>query len=118
MSQFRHFDVRHFDGFTELHLADTTFFDVSRYAELQDELLTFVETQRPRHLVVNFDRIRYGSTALINGLLQCRNRLTAIGGELKLYGMCDPVREAFFMLNLDGNVFGIYESESDALVAF
>lgn len=118
MFEFRHFEVRQFDGFTELYLVDTSFFDVPRYAELQDELLVFVEMYRPRQLVVNFGRIKYCSTALISGVLQSRRRLDTIGGELKFCGMCQPVRDAFIMLNLDGAVFDIYESESDALAAF
>ena len=118
MAQFRHFDVRQFDGVDELRLTDTSFFDVPRYAELQAELLAFVEMYRPSQLVVNFDRIRYCSTALINGVLRSRTRLHAIGGQLKFCGMSEPVRDAFVMLNLDGTVFDIYESESDALADF
>lgn len=118
MFEFRHFEVRQFDGFTELYLVDTSFFDVPQYAELQSELFVFVEMYRPRQLVVNFDRIRYCSTALISGVLRSQKRLDEIGGELKFCGMSEPVRDAFMMLNLDGTVFDIYESESDALAAF
>lgn len=118
MSQFRHFEVRQFDGFTELHLGDTTFFDVPGYVELQDELFSFIEMYRPKQLVVNFDRIRYCSTALIAGVLDGKRRLAEIGGDLKLCGMCEPVRDTFSMLNLDGSVLSIYDSESDALTAF
>ena len=118
MFEFQHFDVRQFDGFTELSLVDTSYFDVPQYAELQGELFAFVEMYRPRQLVVNFHRIKYCSTALITGVLQARKRLDQIGGDLKVCGMSKPVRDTFVMLNLDGTVFDIYESESDALSAF
>ena len=42
----------------------------------------------------------------------------ASGGELKLCGMSEPVRDAFGMLNLDGTVFEIHDRETDALAAF
>lgn len=118
MSQFGHFEVRQFDGVTELQLADTSLYEVRQYFELQRELLAFVEMYRPNKLVVNFEHIRYCSTALISGVLKSRRRLDAIGGELKFCGMSEPVRDAFIMLNLDGTVFDIYNSESDALAAF
>lgn len=117
MAQFRHFDVRHCDDINELCLADTTFFDVREYGELQDELLAFVEMYRPKQLVVNFDRVKYCSTALIAGVLHGRSRLDAIGGDLVLCGMCEPVRDTFRMLKLDDSVFHIYESEPDAVAA-
>ncbi len=118
MFEFRYFEVRQFDGFTELSLVDTSFFDVPQFAELQGELFVFVEMYRPRQLVVNFDHIRYCSTALITGVLKVRERLDSIGGELKVCGMSKPVRDTFVMLNLDGTVFDIYDSESEALAAF
>ncbi len=118
MPQHVHFDIRHHDDFIELRLADTTFYDVPSYAELHDSLVEFVEQQQPVKLVISFDRIRYCSTALINGVLIAQNRMLQWGGELKLCGMSATVRDAFRMLRLDGSIFNIYGTSSEALAAF
>lgn len=115
---FQHFAIHEHSGFTELHLADTTYYDLERYSQLQTELMEFVERNRPHQLVVNFDRIRYSSTALINGVLKTQERMAEAGGKVRLYGMCDSVRDAFKMLGLDGTLFTIYDSEAEAHAAF
>ena len=99
-------------------MADTTHFDVPRYVELQGELFAFIELYRPDQLVIDFERIRYCSTALINGVLRARRRLDDIGGTMKLCGMCESVRDAFRGLNLDGTVFQIYDTLDEALASF
>ncbi len=115
---FQHFDTHQHASFTELHLADTTYYDLEGYSDLQSELLAFVEQEKPQQLVVNFDRIRYSSTALINGVLKIQERMVEAGGKVRLYGMCDSVRDAFKMLGLDGTLFTICDSEADAHAAF
>jgi anti-anti-sigma factor len=118
MVQFQHFDIHCHDDFTELRLADTTYYDVTRYAEVQDELMQLVEERNSTKLVVNFNRIRYCSTALINGVLKAQKRLVELGGTMKLCGMSEGVGDAFRMLGLDGTVFHVYRSEAEALAAF
>jgi anti-anti-sigma factor len=115
---FEHFQIHEHSGLTELHLADTTYYDLEQYSQLHQELMEFVERDKPHQLVVNFDRIRYSSTALINGILKTQERVAEAGGKVRLYGMCDSVRDAFKMLGLDGTLFTIYDSEADARAAF
>jgi len=118
MSKFKHFEIRVHGDVTELHLADTSLYDVPQYAELQDELMDYVKQQEPVRLIVSFDRISYAATALINGVLKAQNHLQSLGGNLKLIGMCESVRDAFRMLGLDAKVFSIYDREEDAMAAF
>lgn len=118
MSKFKHFEIRVHGDVTELHLTDTSLYDVPQYTELQHELVDFVELNRPDGLIANFDRISYASTALINGLLKAQNHLESLGGKLKLVGLSESVREAFRMLKLDEKVVSIYDREEDAIAAF
>jgi anti-anti-sigma regulatory factor len=118
MSTFKHFEIRDHGDVTELHLADTSLYDVPQYTELQNELMDYVELQKPAGLIVNFDRISYASTALMNGVVKAQNHLDSLGGNLKLVGMCESVRDAFRMLGLDAKVFSIYDREEDAMAAF
>lgn len=115
---FEHFEIRVHGDVTELHLADTSLYDVPQYTELQHELMDYVEPNKPTGLIVSFDRINYASTALINGVLKAQKQLESLGGKLKLIGMCQSVWEAFHMLGLDAKVFSIYDREEDAMAAF
>ena len=72
MRSFRYFDVEQCGLVTELQLVDTKFFDVERYDELRDELLAFVDQERPRMLLVNLSRVEYCSTAVMQHSLQSR----------------------------------------------
>lgn len=118
MSTSKHFQIRSHGSVTELYLADTSFYDVPQHAELQEDLMDYVELHRAAGLIINFDRIGYASTALINGVLKAQKRLETSGGRVKLVGLRESVREAFQMLGLDGKVFSIYDTEADALTAF
>jgi anti-anti-sigma regulatory factor len=118
MSTFKHFEIRVHGDVTELYLVDTSLFDVPQYTEVQHELMDYVELHKPAGLIVNFDRISYASTALINGVLKAQHRLESLGGKLKLVGLCGSVRDAFHMLGLDAKVFSIHEREVDAIAAF
>ena len=118
MATFKHFEIRVHGDVAELYLVDTSLFDVPQYTEVQHELMDYVELHKPAGLIVNFDRISYASTALINGVLKAQNQLQALGGKLKLVGLRGSVHDAFHMLGLDVKVFSIYDREADAIAAF
>jgi len=118
MATFKHFEIRVHGAVTELYLADTSLYDVPQYTDLQHDLTDYVELHKPAGLIVNFARITYASTALINGVLKAQNRLESLGGKLKLIGLSESVREAFRMLKLDEKVVSIYDREEDAMAAF
>ena len=104
MSAFVYFEVEENDEFLTIRLANPVYFDVVQYGELRDELIDFVERQRPKKLLVDFSAVRYCSTAVIHTLLIVKNRLDGYGGQLKFCRMNDVVRESFERLNLVGTV--------------
>jgi anti-anti-sigma regulatory factor len=120
MQKYRYFDVEQRGPVTEIHLADTKFFDTERYAELLDELLAFVEQERPRRLLVNLSRVGYCSTAVIGALIAAQTQLEAhpASGAMKLCGASDVVEEALRRLKLDQGVFDIHSTEVGAIHAF
>jgi len=115
---FAYFEVEDNDEFLTIRLANPVYFDVVQYGELRDELIDFVERQRPKKLLVDFSAVRYCSTAVINTLLMVKDRLDGYGGQLKFCQMDDVVRESFERLNLVGTTFGIYASVPLAAAAF
>lgn len=118
MSFYKHFTVEHQGGVTEILLANTDYFDVVHYAEFHEDLLAFVEDERPKNLLVRFDDVRYCSTAIISALLKARHRQLSGGRQIKISGLNDSVRSAFQMLKLDGTVFDICDDEQTALAGF
>jgi anti-anti-sigma regulatory factor len=118
MAEFEHFKAHQEDGVTVVHLLDPRLFDTLMVSELQDELLEYLDHTRPASVLVDFDSVSHCSTAVINGLLRAKKRLMEWGGQLKFCNMDDTIREAYRLLNLDGTVFHIYDSKSDAMAAF
>jgi anti-anti-sigma regulatory factor len=120
MREFRYFDVKKHGPVTEIHLADPKFFDTERYAELRDELLAFVEQERPRRLLVNLSRVEYCSTAVMSTLIMVQRCLGMhpATGTMKLCGASEVVGEALGRLRLDHGVFDIHSTDVGAIQAF
>lgn len=117
-SDYQHLMVRLEGDVLVIELIDPKLFDTTTVTQLQDELLRLVDAERPSKAIVDFVRVVHCSTAVINGLLRAKRRLTANNGALKLCGMTEGIRDAYKMLNLDGTVFQIYDALKDAIAAF
>jgi len=117
MDTFVYFEPIHDSPVAEIRLVNPTRFDVTDYAELRDELFRFVEQYRPPRLLADFSLIPFCSTAIMESLLIARKRLETFGGQLKLCGMNDMVRDSFRRLNLD-NVIDIHATAAAAVDSF
>jgi len=118
MIALHYFDVEQSGDVTELRLVDSSLFDVPRYEELRDELVSLVERQQPSRLIVDFSAIEYCSTAVVAAVLMAKKRMESEGGQMKLSGMSDAVRETFQNLKLDGTIFDIHTTRTAAVNAF
>ena len=118
MTEIPFFDVVQHGDVTVLRLADSAYFDVPEYEAMRDRLLDFVEREQPRRVVVDFSSVQYCSTAVVASLLMVKNRVESQGGQIKLCGMNNTVRDAFRMLKLDGTLFDIHGVETAAIEAF
>lgn len=118
MSFYKHFTVEHQGNVTEILLANTDYFDVVHYAEFHEELLAFIEDEKPKNLLVRFDDVQYCSTAIISALLKARHRQVSEGRQIKLSGLNEMVRQGLQMLKLDGTVFDICDDEQTAVAGF
>jgi anti-anti-sigma regulatory factor len=117
---FRYFDVEQRGPVTEIRLADTRYFDTDRYTELRDELLAFVEQERPLRLLVDLSRVEYCSTAVMGALIavQARLALHPAIGTMKLCGIREVVGESLRRLKLDQGVFDLHSTDVGAIQAF
>lgn len=118
MSYYKHFTIDQQGDVTEILLANMDYFDVVHYAEFHEELLTFVEHEKPKNLLVRFDDVQYCSTAIISALLKARHRQVSEGRQIKICGMNETVRDSIRMLKLDGTVFDICDDAATAIAAF
>lgn len=69
------------------------------------------------HLVLlDMSALKFVDSSGLGALLSCLRVMTNKDGELRLFAMTKPVRALFELVRMH-RVFGIYESEQDALSA-
>ncbi len=108
------FAVEPSDDAMVVRFVDPRHFDTSKYAQLQDDLLDFVERQKPRRLLVDLGNIEYCSTALINTLLMAQKRVQSGPGVMKLFSLQGVLLEAMQHLKLIDTVFSVHADETAA----
>jgi len=118
MAVYKHFDVQHFDEVTMILLLEPRLLRAELLNSLRDELLKFVEADQPDKLLVFFGKVEYCASAAISGLLSVKRRLSVYGGDVKLCGLSELVRESFDRLGLTGRVFEVYDSITEAVDSF
>jgi anti-anti-sigma factor len=82
-----------------------------------DELLEFVESEKPQKLVLTLTAVSNYSSEAIGGLIRVVRRLESQGGKMKICMKAD-LRELFKVTRLDGTLFEIHTTEDDAIEAF
>jgi len=108
------FHVEQSGEITIVRLEDSRYFDTDKYAQLQQDLLEFVESQQPTALLVDLSNLVYLSTALTNTLLIAQRRVHVNYGTMKLFGLHETVREALQHLKLIDTVLAVYPDETAA----
>ncbi len=96
---------------------ESEYLDRQNITLMVDELSTLVVGNKPDKVVFTLKRVSKYSSEAIGGLVRVKNQITKYGGVIKL-SMDDNLREIFRVTGLDGKVFEIYESESDAIASF
>ena len=116
MSQWTHFQITTVkDQITVVSATRSVLFDTEAIEQFRLELLAIIAETNPMQLLVDFTQVTRTSTAVINALLMAKKKLLGTGGDLYLCGMQDAVRHNFRILNLEGTVFEVFDSEDLAL---
>lgn len=84
---------------------------------LREDLLGLVAAS-PSRLVVNLDRVEMLGSNTIGSFVAARNAVHGSGGKMVLCNVQPNVRLSLQALNLEGTLFEVFDSESDALRAF
>ena len=118
MSDYKRFSVIDQAGVTVLRLNDPRMSDALEITELENELLDLISEQKPKNLLINYEVVTHCSTAVINGMLRAKKRMETEGGGFAMCEMRPIIREAYQILNLDGTVFQIFETQHEAVDHF
>ena len=90
--------------------------DASGAPDLQLQLEGLLDHGQPL-LAVDFSRVSYISSSGLKVLLIALRRARRLGGDVKLFGLRDRVREVFDMAGFDA-VFQIVDNEANVAAAF
>ena len=92
---------------------DPTSFDTLEV--LGADMTDVVDSHQSQHLVVSFSHVSIICSDSIGILLRVRQTITSRGGQMHLCCMSPNIRQVFKLLNLDGTLFKIFDSQEDAV---
>ena len=105
------------DDVSVVKFMDEKVVDPARIEKMGTELLSLAGEDEKNKLLINFENVRFFSSAAINKLIVLEKRMRAQGGQLKLSNLRPEVKDLFSFTNLDG-LFKITEEQSDAIDSF
>lgn len=117
MSDFECIKLQSVDDVAVVKFNDEKVVDPARVEKLGTELLSLAENEEQPKLLINFENVRFFSSAAINKLIVLEKRMRAQGGKLKLSNLRPEVRDLFSFTNLDG-LFSIKDEEKEAINSF
>ncbi|WP_182868394.1 protein kinase domain-containing protein [Rhodopirellula sp. JC639] len=113
--EYEQFDLQEIDGAHVVHLHDASVLSTESLVQTKRELFAMVEKCDPKRLIVNFASVRFCSSETVGILIQLHSELKPRQTRLYLCGMRESIREVFRVLNLDGTVFEIRGTVTNAL---
>ncbi len=117
MSRLKSFEVKEVGPVTLIKPVESDLVERELINILSDELLEYIEKEKPKKVVFTLKHVTRYSSEAIGGLIEMERRVSIYGGQMKL-SMDADVHELFRVTQLDGNLFDIYDTESDAVAAF
>ncbi len=115
--QFECIQLEDVDQISVVRFTDEKVMDPSRIEQLSQELLTLTTEEQRKNLLINFENVKFFSSAAINKLIVLEKRMRAAGGQMRLSNLRPEVRDLFSFTNLDG-LFDIRDGQSDAIQSF
>ena len=115
--QYQYFRVEQLDDVTILTLTVRDFRNQLANVEMKSEFIKYAQKDKPKYLIVNFENVERFSTELIGTMLSIK-KLLGEEGELKLCCLEVILHDVFRLLKLDGTVFEIYDTVTNARESF
>jgi anti-sigma B factor antagonist len=117
MSEYRQITVTDRDGISVVRFVSEKIVDELEIQELGDELTSLIEKDKRVALLLNFDGVRFLSSAALGKLIKLDQLVKQHESKLKFSNIRSDVYEVFKITKLD-TVFDIRETEADALARF
>ena len=112
------FSVNEVEGIPEIILGTADFVSRPIITLAAEEFNAYVEKNKPKRLVLNFQNVGHISSEFITTLIRMQEAVTGNDGEMKLSHMNEIVYAPFKLTNLAGRLFKIYETTPQAIDAF
>ena len=109
----RHLHVERADDVTIVCLG-SNMADIVYSQQAMQELLSLLEPQPPRHLLLNLEDVKYLQGAVFGHLILLNQKAKAAGCEMRLCGLQPVVAQSFDILKLD-RVLDVRQDEQSAL---
>lgn len=91
--------------------------DVAVSGDIEEQLLTAIEKDSIKFMVLNMEKVEYMSSSGFRVAIALLRRLKDEGGQLKICSLKPAVKRIFDVIELT-SLFEIYESEDEAISAF
>lgn len=92
---------------------DSQILDESYARTVGLKLIQVANEAGDKHLVLNFERVKFMASAMIGQLIAVRNKCKELGVQLKVCCLCPQLSEAICLMNID-KILNIYECEDSA----
>lgn len=104
-------------GVQVVHFNDEKIIDDLKIQQIAKELGETVDRVEKQRMLINFERVKFMSSAMIGKLILLGKRCKNDKIELKLCSIQPNIMEVFKIMKLN-KVFELYDDESSALKAF
>lgn len=117
MAVFKQLRVVEVGSVTVVRFVNSKVVDETEIQELGNELFSLVEQDKREALLLNFEDVKFLSSAALGKLIKLDKIVKSNAGKLKLANIRPEILEVFTITRLD-KLFDIKGSESEALSAF
>ena len=118
MEQFECIELNDVEQVSVVKFLDEKVMDPSRIEKMGKELMSLTgDKECKENVLINFENVKFFSSAAINKLIVLEKRLKANGRAIRLSNLRPEVRDLFNFTNLD-NLFKIDASQNDSIRAF
>jgi len=88
--------------------------DVAEITNASAQLKQYIETNRPKQMVFDFDGVKFFSSQVLGLLLEARARLESHSGQVAITSLSPQLERVFKITNLD-KIFTFYPDRAAAL---
>ncbi|MBN2182609.1 MAG: STAS domain-containing protein [Sedimentisphaerales bacterium] len=88
--------------------------DVEGIAAVSKQIMAFIEKNRPKRLIFDFEKVKFFSSQVLGLLLEIRAKLEAYNGEVLISAINPQLHRVFRITNLD-KIFSFFKDKESAI---